>query len=60
MSIGHKGMIYAAQVLATTMVDLYEDPAAVEAIRKEFAEKTKGVVYKAYVPEGPPPVPEQR
>jgi aminobenzoyl-glutamate utilization protein B len=57
MSIGHKGMIYAAQVLATTMVDLFQDPAAVEAIRREFAEKTKGVVYKPYVPEGPPPVP---
>ena len=57
MSIGHKGMIYAAQVLATTMVDLFEDPAAVDAIRREFAEKTKGVVYKTYVPPGPPPVP---
>jgi len=56
MSIGHKGMIYAAQVLATTMVDLFEDPAAVDAIRSEFAEKTRGVVYKPYVPEGPPPV----
>jgi len=58
MSIGHKGLIYAAKAMATTMVDLYEDPKTVQAIQAEFKEKTKGVVYKPFVPEGPPPLPK--
>ena len=58
MSIGHKGLIYAAKALATTIVDLYEDPKIVQAIQAEFKEKTKGVVYKPFVPEGPPPLPK--
>jgi aminobenzoyl-glutamate utilization protein B len=57
MSIGHKGMIYAAKALATTMVDLYADPAKLAAVQAEFAERTAGVEYRAYIPEGPPPVP---
>ena len=39
------------------MVDLFEDKKAREAIRAEFKEKTKGEVYKPYVPDGPPPIP---
>jgi aminobenzoyl-glutamate utilization protein B len=58
MSIGHKGLVLAAKTLAATMVDLFEDPAARGAVRKEFEEKTKGVVYKPYIPDGPPPLPE--
>jgi aminobenzoyl-glutamate utilization protein B len=59
MSIGHKGLVYAAKVLASTMVDLYEDPKTVEAIRAEFKEKTKGIVYKPFIPDGPPPLPKR-
>lgn len=58
MSIGHKGMAYAAKALATTMVDLFEDEKKREAIQAEFKEKSKGEVYKPYVPEGPPPIPK--
>ena len=58
MSIGHKGMMLAASTLAATAVDLYEQTAVREAIRAEFAEKTKGVTYRWYVPDGPPPVPK--
>jgi aminobenzoyl-glutamate utilization protein B len=58
MSIGHKGMVLAAKTLAETMVDLFDDPAAREAVRAEFAKKTQGFVYKAYVPDGPPPLPK--
>lgn len=58
MSIGHKGLIYAAKALAATMVDFYLDPAQREKIRKEFAEQTKGTTYKPYIAEGPPPIPE--
>jgi aminobenzoyl-glutamate utilization protein B len=56
MSIGHKGLVYAAKVLAATMVDLFEDAKTVAAIQAEFKEKTKGVVYKPFIPEGPPAV----
>jgi aminobenzoyl-glutamate utilization protein B len=58
MSIGHKGLAQAAKALATTMVDLFEDKDAVARIQAEFKEKTKGQVYKPYIPEGPPPVPK--
>jgi aminobenzoyl-glutamate utilization protein B len=57
MSIGHKGLVHAAKALSTTMVDLFEDPKAREAMQSEFKEKTKGFVYKPYIPAGPPPVP---
>jgi aminobenzoyl-glutamate utilization protein B len=59
MSIGHKGMILASKTLAATMVDLFEDAKALEAIQAEFKEKTKGFVYKPYVSDGPPPVPKE-
>jgi aminobenzoyl-glutamate utilization protein B len=58
MSIGHKGLAHAAKALATTMVDLFEDAKTREAIQAEFKAKSKGEVYKPYVPDGPPPVPQ--
>ncbi|MFY9557744.1 MAG: amidohydrolase [Blastocatellia bacterium] len=58
MSIGHKGLVQAAKALSATMVDLFEDDRTREAIQAEFREKSKGEVYKPYVPEGPPPVPK--
>jgi len=58
MSIGHKGMTFAAKVLAATMVDLFEQPEKRAEIRREFEESTKGVVYQGYIPEGPPPLPQ--
>ncbi|HYK01391.1 MAG TPA: amidohydrolase [Thermoanaerobaculia bacterium] len=57
MSIGHKGMLWASKALAATMVDLYRDPKLVQAIRQEFAKSTEGIVYKPYIPPGPPPAP---
>jgi aminobenzoyl-glutamate utilization protein B len=57
-SIGHKGMVLAAKTLAATMVDLLDDPAALAAVRAEFAAKTKGFVYQPFIPDGPPPVPK--
>jgi aminobenzoyl-glutamate utilization protein B len=57
MSIGHKGMILAAKTLASTMVDLFTDPANVKAVRDEFAKKSEGVHYTAYIPAGPPRLP---
>jgi aminobenzoyl-glutamate utilization protein B len=58
MSIGHKGLLQAAKALSTTMVDLFDDPAALAAVRDEFASSTRGFVFKPYVPDGPPPLPD--
>jgi aminobenzoyl-glutamate utilization protein B len=57
MSIGHKGMVYAAKAMAATMVDLYQQPETLAAIQHEFQEKTRDVSYRGYIPDGPPPVP---
>jgi aminobenzoyl-glutamate utilization protein B len=52
MSIGHKGMMHAAKVMAVTAVELYSDSNHLVKIREEFETKTKG---KPYVP----PIPER-
>ena len=39
-SVAHKGMIYAAQVLGCTVVDLFEDPTLLTAARNEWQQKT--------------------
>lgn len=59
MSIGHKGMIVAAKVLAATMVDLYEKPAALREVRTAFEKQRGDVVFEAYLPDGPPPLPAE-
>ncbi|WP_288371466.1 amidohydrolase [uncultured Algoriphagus sp.] len=56
MSIGHKGMAYAAKALSMTMVDLFENPELVESVKNEFKEKKGDYVYKGFVPDGPPPI----
>ncbi len=56
MSIGHKGMAYAAKALAMTMIDLYQSEALRNGIRTEFLEKKGDYVYKGIVPDGPPPL----
>jgi aminobenzoyl-glutamate utilization protein B len=59
MSIGHRGMVHAAKAMAATMVDLYQQPQQLAAMRAEFAEQTRGFVYKPYIPDGPPPIPPE-
>ncbi|MEO5685568.1 MAG: amidohydrolase [Chitinophagaceae bacterium] len=56
MSIGHKGMLFAAKSLSTTMVDLFENEKLRQDIRKEFDQRKGSEVWKAMLPEGPPPV----
>jgi len=56
MSIGHKGMLHAAKTLAMTMVDLYEDPKKVEAVKAEFLQRKGDHVYSGLIPPGPPPI----
>jgi aminobenzoyl-glutamate utilization protein B len=38
-SIGHKGLIYAAKVLASTAVELFEDPELIASAKKEWSER---------------------
>lgn len=57
MSIGHKGMLLSAKALAMTMVDLFENEQLRKDIRAEFDQRKGKVIYKAYIPDGPPPVP---
>jgi aminobenzoyl-glutamate utilization protein B len=57
MSIGHKGMLYAAKSLGMTMVDLFENEQLRKNIRAEFETRRGGHVHKPYIPEGPAPVP---
>lgn len=59
MSIGHKGLVRAAKTLAATMVDLYERPDVLQEVRAEFAVKKGDVKFRAYVPDGPPPLPKE-
>ena len=56
MSIGHKGMGYAAKALAMTMVDLYQNEALRNEIKAEFKAKKGDYVYKGIIPDGPPPL----
>jgi aminobenzoyl-glutamate utilization protein B len=57
MSIGHKGMIFSAKALALTMVDLFENEMLRRDIQAEFQQRKAGQVHKAYIPDGPPPLP---
>ena len=56
MSIGHKGMTYAAKAMGMTMVDLFENPKWVEQVKSEYKERKGNTVYEAIVPDGPPPI----
>lgn len=56
MSIGHKGMLHASKTLAMTMVDLYEDTKKIEAVKAEYKKNKGNTVYKGLLPDGPPPV----
>lgn len=48
-SIGFKGMIYGAQVMAATAIRMLENPEHIEAAKEEFAENMDGRKYKCYL-----------
>lgn len=50
MSIGHKGMMYAAKVMARAALDLFDDPAQLQAVRAEFDAATSATPYIAPIP----------
>ncbi|MGB3465824.1 MAG: amidohydrolase [Cyclobacteriaceae bacterium] len=60
MSIGHKSMTYASKAIAMTMADLFQDEKLIEKITAEYKERKGDSKYEAIVPEGPPPIPNQK
>ena len=56
MSIGHKGMAYAAKALSMTMVDLFQNPELVKQVKEEFKTKKGDYEYQGFIPDGPPPI----
>jgi len=51
MSIGHKGMMHAARVMAITAADAVADPALLAAAREEFAASTAGRPFVSPIPD---------
>ena len=56
MSIGHKGMLYAAKAMSMTMLDLFKNPKYVEEVKAEYVERKGDTQYEAIIPPGPPPI----
>jgi aminobenzoyl-glutamate utilization protein B len=49
-SIGHKGMMHAAKIMAATAVNLYSDPNHLIKIRQEFETRTQDKTYISPIP----------
>ena len=61
MSIGHKGMMLAAEVLAATARELYVNPKLVSGARKEFeARRGRDFVYRPLLGDRTPPLDYRR
>ena len=54
-TIGKKGMLLAAKVLAATAWDLYADPTRLAAAKAEFARKLAGAKYESLLDKGQQP-----
>jgi aminobenzoyl-glutamate utilization protein B len=52
MSIGHKGMLTAAKILAVSALDFMKNPELVDKARKEHEQKHKDNPYKSPLPDG--------
>ena len=51
MSIGHKGMLHAAKIMAITAAELYTNPEALAKVRQEFERATRNKKYVPSIPE---------
>ncbi len=49
-SIGHKGMLYAAKVMAEAARQLYANPDKLQAVRQEFVRETAATPYVCPIP----------
>jgi aminobenzoyl-glutamate utilization protein B len=54
-SIGRKGMMLAAKVLALTAADLFTTPKLLDDARQDFERRRAGHVYRSRIPEGQKP-----
>ena len=43
--------------MSMTMLDLFENPELVKKVKAEYLDRKGEEVYKAIIPEGPPPIP---
>ena len=50
MSIGHKGMLKAAEILAEAGFELMTHPEILDAAKKEFDERREGMAYRSAMP----------
>jgi aminobenzoyl-glutamate utilization protein B len=50
-SIGHKGMLHAAKIMALAAIDCYSDPLHLQKARAEFAASTHGQPYQCPIPD---------
>ncbi len=53
-SIGYKGMLYGAKVMAVAAAKMYDNPSIIEKAAAEFKEAMKGDVYHCPIPEDVP------
>lgn len=51
MSIGHKGMLHAAKIMAVAAMDLWLDPTHLQKAREEFERETENRPYTSPLPE---------
>ena len=59
MSIGHKGMVYAAKALSMSMVDMFTDSKLLQEVKDEFKMRKGEYEYSPMLPPGPPPIGEE-
>lgn len=55
MSIGHKGMLYAAKIMAITAAELVDNPDTLEKAKADFKERLGDQTYHAAIPAGAVP-----
>lgn len=51
MSIGHKSLIFASKVLATSALDLLTNPELMRSVHEEFEKRKAGRIYKSPIPD---------
>jgi aminobenzoyl-glutamate utilization protein B len=50
MSIGHRSLMFASKIVATSIIDLLIDPETLKKAHEEFAARLQGRVYKSPLP----------
>ncbi len=55
MSLGQKGMFYAAKVMALSALEFMQKPELIEKAKSEFAERRSAVNYISPIPDGAKP-----